>query len=80
MERPCIGSSRGIDWPKHGLRELGVCLASTTTRSVFMVLKRAVMAVMPMLGCLFVEGSLLDGGMRSSLPSDGRDGLGEDHD
>ena len=66
MERSCIDSGRGIDWPQRGLRELGVRGASTTTRSVFMVLKCSVMVVMRMLDGLFVEGGLLDGGMCST--------------
>ena len=65
MERSCIDSGRGIDWPQCGLRELGVRGVSTTTRSVFMVLKCSVMVMMRMLDCLFVEGGLLDGGMCS---------------
>jgi hypothetical protein len=66
MERSCIDSRRGIDRPECGPRELGIRLASTVTRSVFMVLKCAVMVVMPMLDSLVVEGGLLDGGMYSS--------------
>jgi hypothetical protein len=81
LERPCIGRGRGIDRPECGPRELGVCLlVSTATRSVFMVLECAVMVVMRMLDCLFMEGGLLDGGMRSPQPGQGRDWLGEDHD
>ncbi len=75
-----MSRGRGIDRPKHGLRDPGLCLASTTTRSVFVVLKCAVMVVVPVLGCHFVEGGLLDGGVRSSQPGECRDGLGEDHD
>ena len=65
MERSCIESSRGIDRLECGRRELGIRLASTATRLVIMVLEYAVMVVMPMLGGLFVEGGLLDGGMYS---------------
>jgi hypothetical protein len=61
-----MSHGRGIDGPKYGLRELGACLASTAPSSVFMVLKCAVMVVVPTLGCHFVEGGLLDGGMISS--------------
>ena len=71
---------RGIDRPKHGLREQGLCLANPATRSVFVVLKCAVMVVVSVLGCQFVEGGLLDGGVCSSQPGECRDGLGEDHD
>jgi len=38
------------------------------------------MVVMPMFDGLFMKGDLLESGMRSSSPSEGRDGLGEDHD
>ena len=80
MEGSRIGRGRGIDRPERGPRELGVCLDSTATRAVFMVLECAVMAVMSMLDSLFVEGGLLDGSMRSPQPGQGRDWLGEDHD
>jgi hypothetical protein len=80
LEGPGMGRCRGIDRPKHGLREPGLCLASTVTRSVFVVLKCAVMVEVPVFGCHFVEGGLLDGGMRSSQPGECRDGLGEEHD
>jgi hypothetical protein len=65
MERSCIDSGRGIDRPECGPRELDIRFASIATRSVIMVLRCAVMVVMPMLGGLFVEGGLLDGGMYS---------------
>lgn len=66
MERSCRDSGRGEDRPEHGPRELGIRLASTAARLMFMVLERAVMVVVRMLDGLFVESGLLDGGMRSS--------------
>jgi hypothetical protein len=66
MERSCKDSRRGIDRPERDPRELGIRLASAATRSVIMVLRRAVMMVMSMLDSLVVEGGLLDGGMYSS--------------
>jgi hypothetical protein len=65
MERSYIDSGRGIDRPECGRRELSIRLARTATRLVFMVLECAVMVMMPVLGGLFVESGLLDGGMYS---------------
>ena len=65
MERSYIDSRRGKDRPEHGPRELGLSLGDAATRLVFMVGRCAVVVVMPMLDGLFVEGSLLDSGVRS---------------
>jgi hypothetical protein len=65
MERSCIDSRRGVDRPERGPRELDIRFVRTATRLVIMVLEYAVMVVMSMLDGLFVEGGLLDGGMRS---------------
>ena len=80
MEGPRMSRGRGIDRPKRGPRELTIRLVSTATRWVFMVLEYTVVVVMPMLDGLFVEGGLLDGGMCSPQPSEGRNRLSEDHD
>ena len=66
MEGSCIKSGGSINQPERGPGDLGIRLASTATRLMIMVLRCTVMVVMPMLDGLFVEGGLLDGGMRSS--------------
>ncbi len=65
MERSHIGCRRGKDRPGHGPRELDIRLARAVTGSVSMVLECAVMVVMPMLDGLFMNGGLLESGMRS---------------
>ena len=59
----CRENGGGKDWPELRPRELSVRLASTVARMMFVVSEPTVMVEMRVLDGLFMESSLLDGGM-----------------
>ena len=61
--------SRGVDVRRNSLSGLVVVLA-----------QRPVMVVVSVLDGRLVDGGLLQGGVRPTEPSQGRDGLGKDHE
>jgi hypothetical protein len=80
LERARVGCRGGELQPECGSGEVDIRLIVCVLGLVLMVLQCAVMVVIPVLDGRFMKGSLLQGGVCATQPSERRNWLGDDHD
>ena len=80
MRRARVGCSGGEPRTEYGSGEVDIRRVVCVHGLVLVVLQCAVMVVIPLLDGRFMKGSLLQGGVGATQPSERRNGLGDDHD
>ena len=80
LERARVGCRGGEPRPEYGSGEVYIRLVVCVLGLVVVVHQCAVMVVIPVLDGRLVEGSLLQGGVGATQPSERRNWLGNDHD